>query len=423
MLQRLGFPAIGPHRRFVTATAIDAIGSGVFMPVSMLYFLATTELSLVQVGAALSLASLIALPSGPLVGGLVDRYGAKPVLLASNGVQGLGFAAYLVSDSFWVVTLWTLVVTVGRTAFWGAFAPIVTAISAPGERERWFGFLGAMRNVGFAVGGLAAGVVVSLDTEAAYAAVVVLNAVSYGVALVLLLAVPDAARPAPADRARPGSWGDVLRDRPYRTLLTVQLAYSVAMMVLNVAIPVYATTVLGLPGWVTGAVFTVNTLMIGLGQGLVVTAATGRRRWRVLVVANLAFAASFLVLLGASALGVAVATAVVLIGAIVYTVGELLGGPVLSALTAEAAPAHLRGRYLSLVQLTWNVASTVAPVGFAWLLDRGPAPIWAVLAVVSVLAALVSLRLPTALPLARLGVGQDPAVLEQRDSGADAKLG
>ena len=29
MLQRLGFPAVGPHRRFVSALAIDALGSGV----------------------------------------------------------------------------------------------------------------------------------------------------------------------------------------------------------------------------------------------------------------------------------------------------------------------------------------------------------------------------------------------------------
>ena len=39
MLQRLGFPSVGPHRRFVTAIAVDALGSGVFMPLSMLYFL------------------------------------------------------------------------------------------------------------------------------------------------------------------------------------------------------------------------------------------------------------------------------------------------------------------------------------------------------------------------------------------------
>ena len=131
VLQRLGFPSVGDHRRFVTAIAVDAVGSGVFMPVCMLYFLVTTDLSLVQVGAAISLASAVALPTGPLLGGIVDRYGAKHVLLAGNALQALGYVAYLVTDSFVALTLWTVVVTVGRTAFWGSYGNIVAAISVP----------------------------------------------------------------------------------------------------------------------------------------------------------------------------------------------------------------------------------------------------------------------------------------------------
>ena len=47
----LGFPDVGPHRRFVSALAIDALGSGIWMPLSMLYFLHQTDLTLVQLGA------------------------------------------------------------------------------------------------------------------------------------------------------------------------------------------------------------------------------------------------------------------------------------------------------------------------------------------------------------------------------------
>jgi MFS family permease len=395
---RLGFPSIGNHRRFVTAIAIDAVGSGVFMPVSMLYFLVTTDLSLVQVGAAISLASAVALPAGPLLGGIVDRYGAKQVLLAGNLLQGVGFLAYLVTDSFVGLTLWTVVVTIGRTAFWGSYGNIVAAISVPGEREKWFGFLGALRNVGFAVGGLVSGLAITIGTPTAYVAVVLANAASYGVALALLLAVPPT--PRTGHRAPEGAWGVVLRDRPYRLLWATQLVYSTSMMVLNFALPVYATTVLGLSGWVVGAIFTINTVMIGFGQGLVVRGMTGHLRWRVLLVANLVFAASFLVMLGSSWLSVGLATVVVVVGSVVYTGGELLGGPVHGALSAEAAPEHLRGRYLSLIQLAWNIASTIAPVTFAWLLDRGSSPIWLALAAWSLVGAALATRLGAVLPQA-----------------------
>lgn len=409
MLERLGFPPVGDHRRFVTALAIDAMGSGVFMPVSMLYFLVTTDLSLVQVGGAISLASLVALPAGPLIGSVVDRVGAKHVLLAGNVLQALGFAAYLVADSFVSLTLWTIVVTVGRTAFWGSFGNIVAAISRPGEREKWFGFLGALRNVGFAVGGLAAGAAITVGTESAYATVVVVNAASYAVAFVLLLSVPATASrampPSGAPSGAPtgaeaGSWAVVLADRPYRVLFLGQLAYSTSMMALNFAMPVYATEVLGLAGWVTGAVFTINTVMVGFGQGLVVRGLTGRVRWRVLLAANATFALSYVVLLGASRLSVVLATVVVLVGSVVYTLGELLGGPVHGALSAEAAPEHLRGRYLSLIQLAWNGSGALAPVAVAWLLSHGEEPVWLAFVGVAALGMLLAVRLGAVMPRA-----------------------
>jgi MFS family permease len=399
VLHRLGFPSLGHHRRFVTAIAVDALGSGVFMPLSMLYFLAVTPLSLLQVGAAISIASALSLPAGPAIGAVVDRLGAKQVLLAGNALQALGFFAYLVTESFLAVLLWTIVVTVGRTAFWGSYGNIVTAISAPGERERWFGFLGALRNVGFAVGGLASGLAISIGTDLAFQAVVAVNAVSYVLALWLLLAVPDP-RPADTHASLPGSWGTVLRDGPYRLLVAAQVGYSLPMMLLNFALPVYAVTVLGLPGWLTGVVFTLNCVMVGFGQGLVVNALTGRVRYRSLLLTQALFAASYVVFLGASVLSVSVATAVMVLGAVVYTLAELVGGPVLAATAAEAAPDHLRGRYLSLTQLAWNLSSTVAPLFFAWLLERGPAPLWLVMLAVAGGFALVTARLGSVLPQA-----------------------
>lgn len=398
MLSRLGFPSIGPHRRFVTAIAVDALGSGVFMPLSMLYFLAVTDLSLVQVGAAISIASAVALPAGPLLGGLVDRFGAKQVLLAGNALQATGFAAYLVTESFAAVLLWTVVVTIGRTAFWGSYSNIVAAISAPGERERWFGFLGALRNVGFALGGVASGAALAIGSDWAFHTVVAANAATYAVAFWLLLAVPATARGGHGHL--PGSWRTVLSDRPYRLLVVAQVGYSMPMMVLNFALPVYAVTVLGLPGWVSGLIFTLNCIMVGLGQGLVVNAMTGLVRYRVLLWTQVVFGASFVVFLACGWLAPAVATGVIVLGSVVYTLAELSGGPVLAALSAEAAPEHLRGRYLSLIQLAWNLSSTVAPVLFAWLLDRGPEPLWVVMLALSVVMLPVVARLGAVMPTA-----------------------
>ena len=191
------------------------------------------------------------------------------------------------------------------------------------------------------------------------------------------------------------------------------------MMVLNFALPVYAVTVLGLPGWVTGAVFTINTVMVGFGQGLVVRGLTGHRRWRVLLLTNVVFAASFLVMLGANGSSVVLATVVMLVGSIVYTFGELLGGPVLGALGAEAAPDHLRGRYLSLIQLAWTISGTIAPVAFAWLLDRGRRRSGWRSARLNLVGALLAVRLGRVMPRGR-AAGHEPGRRDGRS--ADRRL-
>src|SRR6185436_13127791 len=92
-------------------------------------------------------------------------------------------------DQVWSVALVVAVSVIGRTAFWGSYSPMVTLISPPGEREKWFGFLGAMRNAGFAIGGVVAGAALTVDATWLYYVVALVNAASYLLSFVLLAGV------------------------------------------------------------------------------------------------------------------------------------------------------------------------------------------------------------------------------------------
>ena len=65
----------------------------------------------------------------------------------------MAFLLYPFAHSLVAVTLVVFAASLTRTAFWSALGPMVTQITEPGERELWFGFLQAMRNAGFGVGG------------------------------------------------------------------------------------------------------------------------------------------------------------------------------------------------------------------------------------------------------------------------------
>ncbi|HPF79993.1 MFS transporter [Nostocoides australiense] len=383
MLRRLGFPDFSHHKALVTGVGIDALGSGVFMPVSILYFLMTTEVGKAQVGLAMSIAAALAVPFVLAVGGLVDRHGAKTIILAGNVLQAVAFVGYLWAQDFWTIVAVQALASLGQSAFWGAYSPLVAASTPPDQREVWFGFLGALRNVGFAIGGLASGIVVTIGTSAAYHAVVLVNAFSYILAFAALAKVPGgrAASDGPQDADAParGGWGVLARDGRYLGLVGANAAYALCTVSLNIAIPVYAIDVLKLPGWVSGALFVVNTLMVGFGQGLIVRRMDGHRRHQIVILGFVLYAAGFLALAASGTLPVALATAAIPVSVAIYTLGELLGGPPLSAAAVDGAPERLRGRYLSAYQLSWVASGIIAPALYLALLAHDRFSVWATL--------------------------------------------
>ncbi len=399
MLSRLGFPPIGRHRSFVSALAIDALGSGIWMPLSLLYFLRQTDLTLVELGLVMTIGNLAVTPMVPLVGLMVDRLGPRSVIQVGNLLQAAMFALYPWAESMIAVGVVVGVSSLGRTMFWGANGPMVTQIAPPGERELWFGFVQALRNAGYGVGGLLASLALTVGTSTAYDAVVLANAASYVAAFALMTRVDAGARPAAGVR-RVGGFGVVLRDRGYRVLVLAIFLYALTEMTLNVLMPVYVADLLGLPGWVPGVVFVINTVMVGVGQGLAVRAMTGHVRYRVVLAAIGFTASSFVMMLAADAFSVGLATVVVLVATVVYTVGEIVAGPVLGALSAEAAPDEHRGRYMSVVQLGWTVSSAIAPLLYAALLTAGAPAAWGGPLLLCGLWALCVGALPRVLPRA-----------------------
>jgi MFS family permease len=393
VLQRLGFPDVGSHRRFVSALAIDAVGSGIWMPLSLLYFLHQTSLGLVRLGLAMTVANALVIPVVPVIGSLVDRIGPRRVMQVGNAGAAVAFLLYPFAHAWWSVTLLVFCATATRSAFWGALGPMVTGLTRPGEREIWFGFLQAMRNGGYGVGGVLAAVALTEGTDAAFQGVVLANAASYVVAFVLMLGVaggdraardPDSSTDSSTDGSTDGStggrragWWVAFADRGYRMLIAVIFCYALTETTLNVTMPVYFVDTLGLPGWVPGTVFVINTVMIGVGQGLVVRSMTGAVRRRVLLTAITFSAVSFVLMYAAHALAVVTGVVVVLVAAVVYTLGEMTAGPVVSALSAETPPPDQRGRYMAATQLAWSSSSAVAPLVWTTLLHHGPLAAWA----------------------------------------------
>lgn len=104
-----------------------------------------------QVGALLSVYSLFSLICGPPLGALSDRFGRKPVLLASQLGTFLGLVLMASATSLWMLFVARIIdgATAGNITVAQAY---IADVSKPSERAKSFGILGIAFGIGFLVG-------------------------------------------------------------------------------------------------------------------------------------------------------------------------------------------------------------------------------------------------------------------------------
>jgi dipeptide/tripeptide permease len=171
-----------------------------------------------------------------------------------------------------------------------------------------------------------------------------------------------------------------LTDRPFLVLTVMNVLFVLCMMVLDVLLAVYVVRVLHRPIWLSGLLFAANTVAVGLGQTAVWGLFAHRRPVRVLQLSAAVWGASFVLFWLLSALPAGLAIPGLFAAIAVYTVAELIQGPVFNGLVVATAPDHLRGRYMAVYQLSWALARAAAPGLFGWLFSTSHALPWITLA-------------------------------------------
>jgi MFS family permease len=376
----------------LTALGIDALGSGLYLPLSLLYFTVVVGLPLRGVGFALSAATACALPVPLLAGACADRFGARRVVVTSQLLQGVGFCAYLFVHDTTALFGAALLVGVGERAYWTTVFTFIAETSAARQLDGWYARVSVARSLGLGFGTLLAGAVVGSGSHLLYQIAIIANAASFAVAAMMLgLAVAGApsadGTPKPTKpKVTKGGYRLVLRDRPFVLFTATNLAYSLCLTTVVVALPVYVVKGLAGPGWLAGILFAVNTGLIFLAQSAVTKRVAIHRRTRVLIVAGALWVVWALAMAAGPHVPHASLIPFLTVGMLLFTVSEMMQSPTSTALAAAASVDDLRGRYMAVYQYGYQIAKIVAPVLFTQLYVVGRGVPWLVLAVVAACA-------------------------------------
>jgi MFS family permease len=424
------------ERAMLGAMAVDAVGSGMYVPFNLVFFHHITGLSFAVVGAVLTAVGLLGMAALPLAGAAVDRYGARRVQLVLYVVRGTGFALYPLATALPAFAAVALGTAFGDRAFPAVQQARIGEVALGIDRDRLQASSRALRNGGMGAGALLASLVITLAGDRGFTAAAWLNALSFAVAFMLMRRVRTVHGGAPKGGSGTGSarqaagYRVVFADRPFLALTGINFLTALGYSALSVLFPLFIAGRLHGPQSLTGAAFTVNTVLCGVGGVAIAARArrTGARRTRSAALGALLFGASFagLALLGALRPqdGWVVAGALFALVAL-YTVGEMVHSPAAGSLAVAAAPEPLRGRYMAAYQLSWSLAAALAPSLFTALYAAGSELPWLLLTALSVTAAAAFLRLEAHLPASVVELTPATPAVHRRpqprfEGGADA---
>jgi MFS transporter, DHA1 family, tetracycline resistance protein len=332
-------------------------------------------------GLLLSTFSLCQLVSGPILGGLSDRFGRRPLLLISQiGTLG-GLLLLAWADTLWLIFVARIIdgVTAGNLSI---AHPYVSDVTTPQNRARAFGLIGVAFGVGFIIGPGITGLLSPYGYAVPVLGAAAMSALSVLATYFLLPADP----PRPVDDGAAGeppprrlgllSWGIYLEyfRRPVLGRLLVQFflfCFGFSLFVSGFAL--FAERRFTWHGQPFGprevaAVFIFTGVLGIILQGGLLGRLVARYGERRLVIAGFLLAA-----VGYVGLGLAYSIAALAVVAAVSSVGN---GMLRPALTSEVT--HLTGRReqgvaLGLTQSLYSVAAIVAPlvgnamIGAGWL--------------------------------------------------------
>jgi MFS family permease len=349
----------------LAVASVDAVGTGLYLAGSALFFTKFVGLSVEQVGIGLSVAGFLGFFSPIPFGRFADRWSPRTVLVLLKICCAAGFASYVLVDDFPSFLVVAGVLGIAEQAARPLQQALVEQVVGEAHRSVMSARMRVAYNAGYTVGGLLAALAIQIGAKPAFLALMLGDALSFVLCAVLLavvkLRVP--ARSGASARARRSL--PALRDLRYVAVTGVNAVLLLHMSLLSVGIPLWVTLHTRAPQSLVAILLVVNTVLTILFQVRLTRGSEDvrggvtalRRASAALAVSCVFFAVSGYVPSSA------VAVALLVAGMTVMTTGELFQSAGGWSLSFSLAPVRSRVEYFA----TFHLGSS-AQVAFGPLL-------------------------------------------------------
>ena len=334
----------------LASALIENMAFGLIIPFLALYITQDVGLDEWMAGVVLAGYTVAGVPSMIIGGMLADKFGRRPVLLASLGLMSFTMFMYFFASSFATLMILVLADSFVGMMYMPAANAMIADIVKPVDRPRAFSALRVGWNVGIVFGPVLGWMIVSAYSMRL---LFVFGALILACAFVLNFVFIRETRPEKIESAAITfrSVVSVRHDKAFLVLCLLTAVFWFFFAQWISVLPVYANEALGIGEGDFGLLFAISAIMVVTLQMWVTSQVVRFRRSVVLasgqLVASVGFGLIFF------------ATDFISLGGciLVMTGGEILYMSVVSAVIADLSPENKRGVYMGFSGLVQQVGN------------------------------------------------------------------
>lgn len=385
-------------KRFLAGALFNSLGSGLTLPILIVYLNQVRGFSLIAASLILSWMAITGLAFSPISGHLVDKFGPRRIMLIAILIEALATVSWVFVNSITDALLVGALSSLGHAAIWPTQTTMMARMVNKEFRAKFFGLQFMMLNLGLGLGGIFSSLIVSVDDPASFTRLYVLDAMTYLIFfgfIYTLRGIGDQIEKTQAEIDNDGGYRQVLADHIFMRLAVAKLLLvTFGYASLDAGLPTLLTLYGDLSVKALGPIWAVNTGVIVLGQIFVINRLDGRSRVRLMFGISLIWSVAWIIIGLSVSLDPKATFALAAIGVGIFALGEMIWSSVGPTLTNELAPEHMRGRYNSVDGLIWVFAGAIGPAFSGIMLQFELIAIWiGIIVTGQLVAGLLVLRL------------------------------